>query len=163
MVSTSALAATGSADKETTSEETTVKYAVTEGYEWTIHSEIDFGADKGANSTEVKGTSSDGNKVEVTKNVIPNGKKLKITVAGSGDSNAFTIKNNDGVTLDYTVNNGDTGASDLIPGGEVLSVAAGTNNGEKTMVFTLTTGAGTAEVAGSYSGTVTYTAEVVNQ
>lgn len=106
--------ATGNVDNETTTCDTNVKYEVTEAYEWTIHSEIDFDKDKGVN-TSVEKT---GNKVSVSKNVIPDGKKLNI--------------------------------------------AAGTNTGSKDLTFTLKTGNGTAEVAGKYSGTVTYTASVVN-
>ena len=39
---------------------------------------------------------------------------------------------------------------------------AGTNKNTATLTFTLNTGNATAEVAGNYTGTVTYTASVVD-
>lgn len=140
------------------SQETTVKYEVTQGYEWTIHSAVDFGSNAGVNRSDVNGSMTN-NKVSVTENIIPDGKKLNITVAGSGDGGAFTIANGNTV-LNYTVNNGD---NDISTGGTVLDVAAGTKAASKDMTFTLTTGSGTSEVAGEYNGTVKYTASIVNK
>ena len=135
---------------------TNVKYAVTAGYEWTIHSAIDFGSNAGINKTVEKSK----NTVSVSKNIIPDGKTLKITVAGSGDEGAFTIANGN-TKLDYTVK-ADESSNDITTGGEVLSVPAGINTGSKDLTFTLTTSTGTAEVAGAYTGIVTYTASVVD-
>lgn len=150
----------GTSSNNTTAH-TTVKYEVTEGYTWTIHSAIDFTSDKGANSTTVENT---GNKVNVTKNVIPDGKTLKITVRGSGDSGEYQIKNGSTV-LSYTIKketaNKATGDA-LGIDASVLEVPAGTNTDEASLTYTLTTGTGSAEVAGKYTGTVTYTASVVN-
>lgn len=131
---------------------TDVKYEVTQGYEWTIHSEINFGKDAGVNQTVTK----EENTVSVNKNVIPDGTKLNITVAGSGDDGAFTIAN--GATkLNYTIKNGTT---NIATGETVMDVAAGTNAASKDLTFTLTTGTGSAEVAGNYIGTVSYTATI---
>ena len=131
---------------------TDVKYAVTEGYTWSIHSEINFGNDVGVNKTVEK----TGNTVSVTKNIIPDGKTLKITVKGSGTDGAYEIKNGS-TALTYTIKAGET---EITTGGDVLNVAAGTNTGSKDLTFTLSTTTGTAEVAGSYAGTVTYTASI---
>ena len=144
------MAATGTTDS--TTESTTVKYEVTQGYEWTIHSEIDFGTSAGVSKT-VERT---GNTVSVTKNIIPDGKNLNITVAGSGANGEFQIENGNTV-LSYTIKDGDT---EISKGGVVLNVAAGTNTDSKDLTFTLSTTTETAEVAGSYTGTVTYTASI---
>lgn len=137
---------------------TKVKYEVTEGYEWSIHSEIDFGKDKGVNKTVNNGDESQKNTVTVLKNIIPDGKKLQIIVTGSGDKNAFTIANGN-TKLNYTIS---ANKSNIATGGTVLEVPAGTNEGSKDLTFTLTTGDGTSEVAGNYEGTVTYTAFIVD-
>ncbi len=144
------------ADADTKS--TDVTYKVTEGYTWSIHTAIDFGEDKGVNETSVVDkTGTD--VVQVTKNVIGDGKKLNITVAGSGSDGAFTIANGNTV-LAYDVAAGDAAVQ---TGGTVLDVAAGTNSASKEMHFTLHTSTGTSEVAGSYTGKITYTAAIVNQ
>lgn len=136
------------------SKSTTVKYEVTQGYEWTIHSDIDFGKDKGVNQK----VALDSNTVSVTKNIIPDGKKLQITVKGSGNQNAFAIANGN-TSLNYTVAKG--AGTDIATGGTVLELAAGTNTGAQALTFTLNTGDSAAEVAGAYTGTVTYTAAIV--
>lgn len=152
MVSTSALA-TEPATPDTKS--TTVKYAVTQGYEWTIHSDVTFESNKGVNST----ATVDNQTVEVKKNIIPDGKKLNITVQGSGSNGAFEIANGN-TKLTYKITEGE---NEILTGGTVLDVVAGTNTNKKNLKFTLTTGKGTAEVAGTYTGTVTYTASIINQ
>lgn len=146
-------AATGTADNQTTNEQTTVKYAVTEGYEWTIHSEINFDKDAGAGAKTVV---KEGNQVNVSKNVIPDGKTLNIAVKGSGNNGEFEIANGN-TKLNYTIKDGTT---NIVAGGDVLNLAAGTNTGSKDLTFTLTTTDKTAEVAGNYTGTVTYTASI---
>ena len=133
---------------------TNVKYAVTAGYEWTIHAEVDFGSDKGVKQNVAK----ENNTVSVNKNVIPDGKKLTITVAGSGESGAFTIASGN-TKLNYTIKEG---ANSIVTRGTVMDVAAGTNAASKNLTFTLTTGNGSSEVAGNYTGTVAYTAAIVD-
>ena len=136
--------------------DTEVKYQVEESYEWSIHSEIDFGKNAGSKSSVEK----ENNAVQVTKNVLLEGNKLKISVKGSGTSDAFSITNGKTEVLSYKINDG---TSDLAVGGTVLEVNAGTNVGSKALKFTLATANREAEIAGSYTGTVTYTAEVVAQ
>ena len=136
------------------SNSTDVKYEVTQGYEWRIHSEIDFGKDAGVKTTVEKG---ENNTVSVTKNIIPDGQKLNITVTGT-DGGAFTIKNGN-TTLNYDVNNG--GEQNLSVGDSVLAVPAGTNSGSVNMKFTLHTTTETSEVAGKYVGKVVYNAAIV--
>lgn len=142
---------------EPTSATTDVKYLVEDSYKWSIHPEIDFGKNAGINQHVAK----EGNNVEVTENIIPEGKKLNIKVAGSGDSGAFTITNGGAEVLTYHANNG--GAEDIAVNGDVLNVNSGTNTGETTMKFTLDTTTKAAEVAGHYNGTLTYTASIINQ
>lgn len=142
---------------EPTSATTDVKYLVEDSYKWSIHPEIDFGKNAGINQHVAK----EGNNVEVTENIIPEGKKLNIKVAGSGDAGAFTITNGGAEVLTYHANNG--GSEDIAVNEDVLNVNSGTNTGETTMKFTLDTTTKAAEVAGHYNGTLTYTASIINQ
>ena len=142
------------------SQETTLNYKVGSHYTWEIHTDIDFGKDKGVNAT-VDGKVTDGSdqKVKVTENVIEEGKKLHITAHGSGTDNAFTITNGSNTVLNYAVKSGDK-AVDV--DGDVLDVLAGTNTGETAMDFKLSTTTDTAEKAGTYTGTITYSSSVVD-
>lgn len=162
MAGTSVLAAevTGTSAQDTNAT-ANVKYVVEEGYTWNIHSDIDFGKNAGINQNVKK----EQNAVRVSKNVIPDGKKLQITVKGSyGTNNAqngFKIMNG-GTTLDYSiVKTGGTEA--LTAGGVVMEVDAGTNEKTQNLDFTLNTAKSGAEVAGDYEGIVTYTASIVNK
>ena len=170
------------ANNYATSDNTTVKYVVTEEYEWSIHAAIDFGNDKGTNrtlthegdgnvteGTVTQASSNNTNKVSVTKNKIPNATKLVITVTGNSgktasteDADGFVIKTTEGATLDYTATSSaiTTGNGAVTSGGTMMEVLAGTNTADAYMVFTLTTGTGTAEVAGEYNGCLTYTASI---
>ena len=140
------------AGTNTTQEKSTeVSYAIEESYEWTIHSAIDFGTD--INNKTV----SKGNRVNVSKNVLMKGNKLVIKVKGSGTNNAFTISNGNGETLSYTVGDGSKtfNANDVI-----LELQAGTNEGYKDLEFKLNTN-NKSKYAGAYTGTVSYTAEIL--
>lgn len=162
---------------------TEVKYEVTESYEWTVPATIDFGKDAGVNETRVvnttlekddtntpsTGTDGTAPKVIVTKNVIKNGKFLKITLAPTTPSVDFTVKNDDGVTLPYTVTltettiGTDTKArnQDIATEKKILAVPAGTNTAEAKLKFELSTATtGTSEKAGTYKGTVQFTASI---
>ena len=102
-----------------TSASTDVKYGVTEGYTWSIHSEIDFGKDAGVNQTVSKPeTNGSSNTVSVTKNVIPDGKKLNISVKGSGTNGEFEIANGN-TKLTYTISGNN---SEITTGGTVFDV-----------------------------------------
>ena len=63
-------------------------------------------------------------------------------------------------TLDYKIEKPGAGSSAVVVGGEVLNVPAGTNEADQALKFTLSTSTGTAEIAGKYTGTVTFTADV---
>ena len=82
MLPAMAFAIEGPADEGVSTTGTTqVKYAVTEGYEWSIPTMIDFDKDKGVKKTSlVEATADAGNaqKVMVTRNVIGDGKALQI-------------------------------------------------------------------------------------
>lgn len=146
---------TGTTDPTTAT--TNVNYLVEGSYKVLIHADIDFGKNAGINQHVAK----EGNKVQVTENIIPEGKKLNIKIAGSGEEGAFTITNGGSEVLTYHANNG--GAEDIAVNGDVLNVNAGTNTGETTMKFTLDTTTKAAEVAGQYNGTLTYTTSIINQ
>lgn len=135
------------------SQSTTLNYEVGSHYQWEIHSDIDFGADAGANKT----VDRTGNKVNVLENVIPEGKYLNISVKGSGANDAFTVDNGESEVLNYDVSD-DNGAVGV--NGNVLSVPAGTNTATQNMGFKLNTTKKSAEVAGQYNGRVIYNASV---
>lgn len=147
------------------SRSTIVKYTVNSSYEWTIHTQVDLGTDgKKAN-----------NEVHVVHNVISEGKKLKITVAGQGENGEFQIKDNNGngtVVRTYTVksNQGDSANDDskiaittkVTP---VLEVTSGTDAAFAKVDFAMegvNSSNNESEKAGNYQGNVTYTADIVN-
>lgn len=141
---------------------TTVKYAVTTDYQWSVPSEVDFGANKGVNKTSTV-IWEKGAVLKVTKNVIPDGTELRITIAGK--DGAFQIANGN-TTLNYTVSTlgTDDNSTTVTSGDKVLTVPAGTNTANQDLCFTLSTAKGennVAEVAGSYTGTAVFTAQVV--
>ena len=160
----------GSATVQTTSGSTLVKYSVTEEYEWTIHDVIDFDKDKGISTTVVQtqDTANKAAKVAVSTNKIGDGKHLVIKVAGTS-TEGFKVKNGDtelGYTITKTAEEQDGTAITpftekvLALNGEVLKLAAGTNTGEASLKFTLTTTSNKAETAGDYKDTLTYTASI---
>lgn len=163
MLPAMAFAIEGPADEGVSTTGTTqVKYAVTEGYEWSIPTMIDFDKDKGVKKTSlVEATADAGNaqKVMVTRNVIGDGKALQITAAGSGENGNFSIKNGSTI-LNYKIEKPGNPATEVTPGGEVMNVPAGVSEGDQPLFFTLSTSTGTAEIAGKYTGTVTFTADV---
>lgn len=151
--------ATGNSATDSTNCQTTVKYDVNTSYTWSVPSEIDF---TNASDATVTTSSNDSDtktqNVKVTQNVIPADKKLQIAL---GNDNTFKVTSSEKATLDYKVskvveNNAD---SELAKGGTVLDVAAGINSGSATLKFVLTKD--NVEKAGNYTGTVTYTASVV--
>lgn len=167
MATTSVFAIDGTSAANTTGE-TTVKYEVTEGYTWSVPATIDFGKDLGAeNKTkEVSANADTGDsteapqKVKVTKNVIGEGKALDISIS---NNQVFTITRKDSkTTLNYTVTKaGASGA--LAAGGNILTVDAGNNSDSVALTFKLTTTSGTAEIAGTYEGTLSYMASIKDQ
>lgn len=135
------------------SQSTTLNYEVGSHYQWEIHSDIDFGADAGANKT----VDRTGNKVNVLENVIPEGKYLNISVKGNGADGAFTLNNGKTEKLTYDVSDD---AGNVAVNGNVLSVPSGTNTAVQNMNFKLNTKKATAEIAGNYDGKVIYNASV---
>lgn len=141
---------------------TTAKYTVQQSYEWSIHGDIEFKDD----STNPTGT------VSVTKNVIPDGKKLKITVKGNGGGagdtavdDGFKVSNGENHYLTYEVTKTNAATNATVSSGDsVLEVAAGTNTGSQELTFTLNdvSGDNAAKVSGTYEGKVIYTASVVD-
>ena len=164
---------------------TEVKYVVTEAYEWTVPALIDFGKDAGVNEkrevnttldkdgTNTPSTGTDGTapKVIVTKNVI-SGKFLKITLEPAGGSTDFSVKNDVGVELKYTVTLTDTTIGSDVKNAQQenrynrnrkdnFGSPAGTNTAEAKLKFELSTATtGTSEKAGTYTGNVQFTASI---
>lgn len=142
-------------------QETTLKYEVGSHYTWTIHSAIDFGKDK-----DVGILKSEQNAITVIENVIPEGKKLSITVKGDGDNGAFTIRSGKGngkVSIPYHLLSSFI-SSEHNPS-EVLSVESGEN--EKTtemtfMLYNVSSEGLSWRIAGNYEGKIIYTARIVN-
>ena len=144
--------------------ETTLKYEVTSHYTWQIHSEVDFGENKGFD-VGLKGELSN-DYIKVTENVIPEGKKLSITVKGDGENGAFTIRSEKGAgKVSLTYNYLSSVISHIPNPKEVLSVEAGVNEKTTNMSFHLLnypSEGQSAEIAGSYLGYIIYTAEIVD-
>lgn len=145
------------ADANTTSGTTQVKYDVTQAYTWVVPTQIDFTNAKDATVT-TSGTSGNTQNVQVTNNVIPNGKKLHITIEKT--TNSFSVISTEGAKLSYTVKVGENNTA-LAAGGTVLDVNAGTNKGSATLKFELTKDS--VEKAGNYTDTITYKSEITNQ
>lgn len=166
----------------TTPAATDVMYKVTEAYTWTVPALIDFGENAGTNAKRVVNTTLDANgtstpstgdngtapKVIVTKNVIKDGKSLKITLEPGTGLTAFTVKNEQNVELTYKVTLTKTkiGNVDATSDKEItttdkqiLEVKAGTNTAEAQLKFELSTTDESSEKAGTYKGTVQFTAD----
>ena len=167
-------------ESDTSKGTTEVKYIVTEAYTWSIPKEIDFGTNVGVGQTVTVTKNADnqqesktnvkneGSVVAVTTNVIPNNKKLEITATathGTNNTQELKVESSEGATLGYEVT---VGTATFKNGDVVLSVNAGTNTASADLKFKLTTqvqnaNSNAAEIAGTYKGTITYTAEVKDQ
>lgn len=92
-------------NNRTTTASTNVEYVVTASYEWNVPSKITF-IDTIA-EVEANADTGDTQKVKVTKNIIPNKKKLQITVSSTttkeeGGVTKFAIKTDEDAYLIYT-------------------------------------------------------------
>ncbi len=141
---------------------TKLTYTVTEGYTWSIPADITFTPNHGV--TDADQTSS--GKVTIKNCKLKNDYTLRIAIAGNGgqyDMNTtggFKVKTVEGAELPYTVDK--AGAHTLANGDEVLSLAAGKNQAEADLTFTLkthTTDTNAAEKAGEYIGYAVFTAQ----
>lgn len=128
---------------------------------------------KATGTAETAGIAGTAPKVFVTKNVIAPGKTLKINL--KADGSAFEVKTSeDGkeATLKYKVKTtAETidGAPmtpytekpvDAVNGTDILALKAGKNTGDVALEFELTTAASKAEIAGTYTDTITFTARI---
>lgn len=150
---------------KSTTASTDVEYVVTASYEWSVPSKITFRED----AAEIEANSEVGNtqKVKVTKNIIPNKKKLKITVSSDTTkdvegTNKFAIKTNEDAYLVYAIKKGTGYTEEIAVGGEVMSVKSGTKEADTPLKFFLTkdSGSNVSEKAGSYAGVATFTAQL---
>lgn len=151
---------------KTTTASTNVEYVVTASYEWSVPSKITF-TDKIA-EVEANADTGDTQKVKVTKNIIPNKKKLQITVSSTttkeeGGGTKFAIKTDEDAYLIYAIKKGTTYDDEIAVGGEVMSVDSGKYASDTPLKFFLTkdTGTNVSEKAGSYSGVAVFTAQLV--
>lgn len=138
--------------------ETSVKYVVEQAYTWSVPKEITFTSEKTSVTTD--GDTGATQNVQVTKNVIPNDKKLVISVTNTD----YKITTAEGASLNYKVSvkgTGDQYNELTSTKKDVLSVPAGTNVGSATLKFELTKD--TVEKAGTYTGTVSYTSTLANK
>ena len=150
---------------KTTTASTDVEYVVTASYEWSVPSKITFRED----TAEVEANSEVGytQKVKVTKNIIPNKKKLKITVGSTTTkdvegTNKFAIKTDEDAYLVYAIKKGAGYTEEIAVGGEVMSVKSGTKEADTPLKFFLTkdSGSNVSEKAGTYTGVATFTAQL---
>ena len=150
---------------------TQLKYNVTEGYTWSIPADINFGSDHGVSNR------TNDNYIELYGDVavkdckLKNGYTLKISMHGNDgqyntDPGNFKVKTEEGAELGYVVNinrnDGHGLQPDLTPGGEILSLAAGTNKAKTTLKFLLDTyndDDNAAEKAGVYIGYAIFLAQ----
>lgn len=155
---------------------TKLTYEVTEGYNWSIPSDINFDKDKGVNQ-EVAPINNPKTTVTVSNCKIKNGNTLHIDMKGNGggDGNVaagtngeFKIKSVEGETLDYEVKIGDTETAintEVTSGADVLTLDAGKAALTKYLSFTLKTvrtATNVSEKAGSYHGYAIFTAQLKN-
>lgn len=115
-------------NNRTTTASTNVEYVVTASYEWSVPSKITF-TDTIA-EVEANADTGDTQKVKVTKNIIPNKKKLQITVSSTttkeeGGVTKFAIKTDEDAYLIYAIKKGTTYDDEIAVGGEVMSVDSG--------------------------------------
>lgn len=106
--------------------------------------------------------------MKVTKNIIPNKKKLQITVSSTttkeeGGVTKFAIKTDEDAYLIYAIKKGTTYDDEITVGGEAMSVDSGEYAADTPLKFFLTkdTGTNVSEKAGSYSGVAVFTAQLV--
>ena len=146
---------------------TTVTYTVAQSYKWTVPNEVAF------NATTKTLTGN----VTVKECIINEGATLKIGIASTGnevdDSNttAFKLKryvdNNQkgNVIRTYKVKKTNSSDGDLSQGAEVLNVTSGANSSgeslKQNLTFTLDEDSTKFETAGTYRGTLAFTASVV--
>lgn len=156
---------------KSTTASTDVEYVVTASYEWSVPSKITFTED----TAEVEANSEVGytQKVKVTKNIIPNKKKLQITVNSSttqevSGETKFAIKTDADAYLIYAIKKGTGYTEEIAVGGEVMSVESGKKTADTPLKFFLTkdTAAGAdatvSEKAGTYNGVAVFTAQLVD-
>lgn len=155
---------TGS-DKNTQTK-TDVEYVVEASYNWSVPSKITFTSDTASVTTT--GTTGDTQNVYVSNHVIPNDKKLQITVnsttktdSGTGTNNEFAIEAH-GAKLKYEISKKNAGSEDftkVAPEGVVMEVASGVKEQQQVLKFDLTKDV--FEKAGTYTGVAVFTAQLV--
>ncbi len=137
--------------------DTTVKYTVQQGYEWSIPTEIEF--TDSVDTVTTDGTSGKTQNVYVSKNVINNGKMLQIDL----NNPTFTITTSaeqGSAELTYTVYHEDYKKELSTTSTLVLQQNAGSQGGSAQLTFKLKKD--TVEKAGDYTGTLSFIASIVD-
>ncbi len=126
---------------------TTITYTEAESYDWSI-------------PTAAVSVNTDNSFELGVKNAkLPSDKKLQVTATGSGTDGAFTMANGT-ATMPYTVKVGES--SDAInPGAVVLTCAPSETSASVTLKVAAAKESGKTYAAGTYTGTITYTASLV--
>ena len=154
-----------------TQTKTDVEYVVQASYNWSVPVKITFTSDTASVTTA--GTSGNTQNVYVSNNVIPNDKKLQITVDSTTKTNSETGTNDEfaieahGAKLKYEISKKNATGEDftkVAPEGVVMEVASGVKEQQQVLKFDLTKDSGTnvSEKAGSYAGVATFTAQLAN-
>ena len=171
---------------------TDVIYRVDSSYTWSIPAKIDFGANAGVGQTRTvaadqgkdaestpatNDTNGTAPKVCVTKNVIPSGKTLKIsidtaapgvtydsTVTDVSNVYKFYVKSAENAKRYFSINKPLSGSIENkfldSTNSMVLKVGSGMNEGNQELYFTLKAEDSSAEEAGTYKGKVAFKSEV---
>lgn len=123
------------------SQSTNVELDVPIEYTWIAPASLDL-----IEGTPVSGT------IEVSKNVIPEGAKLVISL---DVDNNFTVTSDEGATRTYNITKGGT----IVNAGDtIMEVAAGTNNASQALNFAVESVSG--KKAGTFKGTANFVANV---
>lgn len=155
---------------QNTQTKTDIEYVVEASYNWSVPVKITFTSDTVSVTTD--GTSGNTQNVYVSNHVIPNDKKLQITVdsntttsSAGGTDNEFAIEAH-GAKLKYEISKKNGAGEDFTKvelKGTVMEVASGVKEQQQILKFDLTkdTGTNVSEKAGSYSGVAVFTAQLV--
>lgn len=171
-----------------TETQTEVIYKVGSSYSWSIPTKIDFGSNAGIrktvkvnadgtpqtaanNETQTPGTAE---MVEVTKNTIPVGTSLEISISadtpyeaiGATGESSFYVeqkhKTNGQVEhLYYMIAKAKSGTP-LEHTAQIVKVPSGVDSGEQALFFTLKTSERSVEMAGIYKADLKFEAKVVD-
>lgn len=127
---------------------TTITYTEAESYTWNIP------------SSAVSINTDNSYTLGVNDVKLPSGKKLQVTATGSGTDGAFTMAKGDD-TMPYTVKVGNSDEA-IKPGAVVLVCKPSQTENSVTLNVAVAKDASVSYAAGTYTGTITYAASLVD-